>query len=147
MLVQSQCFLTRLHLIDVVLNDNLGNIIWHVPGLQEFFIIFHKWVNEYDPIMKSLVTQLHVGNLVDGSLQHSMVPSLQELSIYLFSVQYTHISFIDSAFVSMVASLKVVVMGVGWTYDLDGEGKNTLNSLENEGLKLHLNTEYGHNRF
>ncbi|PBK72009.1 hypothetical protein ARMSODRAFT_1016995 [Armillaria solidipes] len=156
MLVQSQCFLTKLHLINVVLNDNLANIIQLVPGLQEFVIEFHEWVDEYDPIMESLVTQLSEMDLVDGSLQHSMVPSLQELSIYLYSLQYTHVSFIDSAFVDMVASrvrrppgsqrltrLNLWVMGARWSYDLVREDENALNSLEGEGLELDFSTEDG----
>ncbi|PBK72019.1 hypothetical protein ARMSODRAFT_797730 [Armillaria solidipes] len=149
MLVQSQCFLTRLHLIDVVLNDNLGNIIRLMHGLQEFVIKFYKWEDDYDPIMESLVTQLSEVNLVDGSLQHSIVPSLQELGIYLPSLHYTHVSFIDSAFVGMVASrvrhppdarrlarLHLCVEGAGWTYDLDMEDENALISLKVEGLEL-----------
>ncbi|PBK72015.1 hypothetical protein ARMSODRAFT_954817 [Armillaria solidipes] len=148
MLVQSQCFLTRLHLIDVVLNDDLANIIRLVPGLQDFVIKFHEWEDEYDPIMVSLVTQLSETNLVDGSLQHTTVPSLQELGIYLYSLHYTHVSFIDSTFVDMVASrvrrppdarrlarLDLLVRGSGWSYEIN---EVALNRLRGEGLELHF---------
>ncbi len=148
MLVQSQCFLTRLHLIDVVLNDDLANIIRLVPGLQDFVIKFHEWEEEYDPIMVSLVRQLSETTLVDGSLQHTMVPSLQELGIYLYSLHYIHISFLDFAFVDMVASrvrcrsdarrlarLDLLVRGSGWNYELN---EVALNSLRGEGLELHF---------
>ncbi len=153
MLVQSQCSLTRLHLIDAVLNDSLGNIIRLMPSLEEFVIKFHEWEDEYNPIMVSLVTQLSETTLVDGSLQHTMVPSLQELGIYLYSLQYTDVYFIDSAFVDMVASrvrrppdsrrltrLNLWVMGAGWSYELD---EVALNSLEGEGLRLDFTTEDG----
>ncbi|KAK0237051.1 hypothetical protein EDD85DRAFT_835925 [Armillaria nabsnona] len=156
MLVQSQCFLTRLHLIDAVLNDDLANIIRSMPGLQEFVIEFYEWEDDYDPIMESLVIQLSEVNLVDGSIQHSMVPSLQELGIYLYSLQYTHVYFIDSTFVDMVASrvrrppdarhlarLNLSVMGVRWTYDLVREDENALIRLEGEGLDLDFSTEDG----
>ncbi len=148
MLVQSQCFLTRLHLIDVVLNDDLANIIRLVPGLQDFVIKFHEWEDEYNPIMVSLVRQLSETKLVDGSLQHTMVPSLQELGIYLYSLHYIHISFLDFAFVDMVASrvrrqpdarrlarLDLLVRGSGWSYELN---EVALNSLRGEGLELHF---------
>ncbi|KAK0431931.1 hypothetical protein EV421DRAFT_1925341 [Armillaria borealis] len=153
MLVQSQCFLTRLHLIDVVLNDDLANIIRLVPGLQYLVIKFHEWEDEYDPIMVSLVTQLSETNLVDGSLQHTTVPSLQELGIYLYSLHYTHVSFIDSTFVDMVASrvrcrsdagrlarLDLLVRGSGWSYEIN---EVVLNSLRGEGLELHFSRNDG----
>ncbi|SJL11167.1 uncharacterized protein ARMOST_14570 [Armillaria ostoyae] len=153
MLVQSQCFLTRLHLIDVVLNDDLANIIRLMPGLRDFVIKFHEWEDDYDPIMVSLVTQLSETNLVDGSLQHTTVPSLQELGIYLYSLHYTHVSFIDSTFVDMVASrvrcrsdarrlarLDLLVRGSGWSYEIN---EVALNSLRGEGLELHFSRNDG----
>ncbi len=154
MLLQSQCSLTRLCLIDVVLNDSLVNVLQVMPDLQEFVIKFHEWVDDYDLVMESLVTHLSEGNLVDGSFQHSMVPSLQELGIYLYSVQYTHVYFIDSAFVDMVASrvrcpidvqplsrLNLLVMGAGWTYDLYGDLEVEFKSLESDGLELCFSTD------
>ncbi|SJL11143.1 uncharacterized protein ARMOST_14546 [Armillaria ostoyae] len=149
MLLQSHCFLTRLHLIDVVLNDNFANIIHLIPRLQEFVVEFYEWVAAYNTVMKSLVTQLSEVSLVDGSLQHSAVPSLQKLGVYLHDLLGAHVSFIDSAFVDMIASrvrrpldapclteLGLWVVGTGWTYGLDKEDENVLNSLEGEGLDL-----------
>ncbi|KAK0436672.1 hypothetical protein EV421DRAFT_1979568, partial [Armillaria borealis] len=149
MLLQSHCSLTRLHFVDVVLNDNLANIIRLMPRLQEFVVEFYEWVGAYNTVMKSLVTQLSEVSLVDGSLQHSAVPSLQKLGVYLHDLLGAHVSFIDSAFVDMIASrvrrpldapclteLGLWMNGTGWTYGLDKEDENVLNSLEGEGLDL-----------
>ncbi|KAK0447843.1 uncharacterized protein EV420DRAFT_1647587 [Desarmillaria tabescens] len=151
MLLQSRCSLTQLHLVDVVLDDNLANIIRIMPGLRKFTVEYNEWVDDYDPILQSLVTQLSEVSLVGGSLQHSMVPSLQELGVYLHELRCTHISFINSAFVDMVASrlrhpsdaphlTKVVLLvsGQKWSYDLDKAAKDALNSLKGEGLELVL---------
>ncbi|KAK0436773.1 hypothetical protein EV421DRAFT_1106368 [Armillaria borealis] len=87
MLLKSQCPLTQLHLIDAVLDNNLANIIRLIPSLQEFVVEFYEWVNNYDPIMQSLVTQLSEVSLVNGPSQHCMVPNLQNLVlIYLITI-------------------------------------------------------------
>ncbi|SJL02591.1 uncharacterized protein ARMOST_05922 [Armillaria ostoyae] len=151
MTLVSRCSLTQLHLVDVVLDDNLANIIRIMPGLREFVVEYNKWVDDYDPILQSLVTQLSEVSLVGGSLQHSMVPSLQELYVYLNALWRTHASFINSAFVDMVASrlrhpfdaphltkLGLLVSGRRWSYDLDEAAKDALNSLRGEGLELVL---------
>ncbi|PBK69589.1 hypothetical protein ARMSODRAFT_1084878 [Armillaria solidipes] len=149
MLLQSRCSLSRLCLVDVVLDDHLTNIIRLMPGLQEFMINFNEWVDDYDPIMQSLVTQLSEVSLVDGTRQHSVVPSLQSLHVYLFNVRYSHVSFINSAFVDMVASrlrrpsdaprlteFDLHMSGLGGSSDLDEEAENVLASLKDEGLRL-----------
>ncbi|KAK0436783.1 hypothetical protein EV421DRAFT_1830901 [Armillaria borealis] len=149
MLLQSRCSLSRLCLIDAVLDANLTNIIRLMPSLQEIMINFNEWVDEYDPIMQSLVTQLSEVSLVDGSLQHSVVPSLQSIRVYLFNVRYSHVSFINSAFVDMVASrlrrpsdaprlteFYLHMSGLGGSFDLDEEAENVLASLKDEGLRL-----------
>ncbi|PBK69598.1 hypothetical protein ARMSODRAFT_1018980 [Armillaria solidipes] len=153
MLLKSQCSLTRLHLVDVVLNDNFANIIRIMPGLMELVIECNEWVDDYGPIMQSLVAQLAEVSLVDRSLQHSMVPSLQTIGVHLNALRYTHIVFLNSAFVDMVASrlcrpsdvphltkLQLSVMGRGWSYDLD---EAALNSLKDEGLELELDFRLG----
>ncbi len=86
MLLQSHRSLTRLHLVDVVLNDNLASIICLMPSLQEFVVEFYEWVAAYNPVMKSLVTQLSEVSLIDGSLQYLAVPSLQKLGVYLYDL-------------------------------------------------------------
>ncbi|PBK71991.1 hypothetical protein ARMSODRAFT_1083311 [Armillaria solidipes] len=153
MLLQSQCSLTRLCLVDADLDDNLANVIRLVPRLQEFAIEFYEWVpdiaDNYGAIMQSLVTQLSEVSVVDGSLQHSMVPFLQKLTVDMHTIRYAHVSFINSAFVDMVASrvrrprhiphlteLDLWVMGRGWSYALDKEAKKTLKRLQREGLEL-----------
>ncbi|PBK80633.1 hypothetical protein ARMGADRAFT_1020779 [Armillaria gallica] len=153
MLLQSQCSLTRLRLVDADLDDNLANVLRLVPSLEEFAVEFYEWVpdiaDNYGAIMQSLVTQLSEVSEVDGSLQHSMVPFLQTLTVYLHTIRYAHVSFIDSAFVDMVASrvrrphdiphlteLDLWVMGRGWSYALDKEAKKTLKRLQREGLEL-----------
>ncbi|KAK0190388.1 hypothetical protein F5146DRAFT_1044046 [Armillaria mellea] len=151
MLLVSRCSLTQLRLVDVVLDDNLANIIRIMPGLREFVVEYNKWDDDYDPILQSLVTQLSEVSMVGGSLQHSMVPSLQELCVHVNAVQSMHISFINSAFVDMVASrlrhlsdvphltkLGLRVLGWRWSYDLDEAAKDALNSLREEGLELVL---------
>ncbi|KAK0421602.1 hypothetical protein EV421DRAFT_1747134 [Armillaria borealis] len=140
--------LQRLHLVDVVLNDNFANIIRIMPGLKELVIECNEWVDDYGPIMQSLVAQLAEVSLVDRSLQHSMVLSLQTIGVHLNALWYTHVVFLNSAFVDMVASrlrrlsnvphltkLQLSVMGHGWSYDLD---EAALNSLKDEGLELEL---------
>ncbi len=154
MLLVSRCSLTQLHLLDAILDDNLANIIRIMPGLREFVVEYNEWVNDYDPILQSLVTQLSEVSMVGGSLQHSMVPSLQELHISLNALRRTHISFINSAFVDMVASrlrrpsdaphltkLGLFVSGRRWSYDLDEAAKDALNSLRGEGLELVLDLD------
>ncbi|KAK0447841.1 uncharacterized protein EV420DRAFT_861913 [Desarmillaria tabescens] len=150
MLAQSQCSLTRLCLVDVVLDNNLASIMRLMPGLQEFVVEFFEWVPDvYDPVMLSLVAQMSELSLVDGSRQHSMVPFLQTLGVYLNTIEYTHVSFINSTFVNMVASrlrrpsdaprltkLNLLVNGVGWSYGLDEESENALINLKSEGLEL-----------
>ncbi|PBK85643.1 hypothetical protein ARMGADRAFT_1169400 [Armillaria gallica] len=153
MLLQSQCSLTRLCLVDADLDDNLANIIRLMPRLQEFAIEFYEWVpdiaDNYGPIMQSLVTHLSEVSVVDGSLQHSMVPFLQKFSVHLHTIRYAHVSFINSAFVDMVASrvrrphdiphlteLSLWMMGRGWSYALSTESEETLKRLEDEGLRL-----------
>ncbi|KAK0237269.1 hypothetical protein EDD85DRAFT_605236 [Armillaria nabsnona] len=155
MLLQSQCSLTRLCLVDADLNDNLVNVIRLMPRLQEFAIEFYEWVpdiaDNYGPIMQSLVTHLSEVSVVDGSLQHSMVPFLQKFSVYLHTIRYAHVSFINSAFVDMVASrvrrphdiphlteLNLWVMGRGWSYALSTESEKALKRLEDEGLRLNF---------
>ncbi|KAK0189394.1 hypothetical protein F5146DRAFT_1224520 [Armillaria mellea] len=155
MLLQSQCSLTRLCLVDADLDDNLANIIRLMPRLQELAIEFYEWVpdiaDDYNPIMQSLVTQLSEVSMVDGSLQHSMVPFLQNLTVYLHTIRYAHVSFINSAFVDMVASrlrrphdvphlteLNLWVIGQGWSYALSKESEETLKRLEDEGLRLNF---------
>ncbi len=153
MLLQSQCSLTRLRLVDADLDDNLPNVIRLMPSLQEFAVEFYEWMpdiaDNYGAIMQSLVTQLSEVSVVDGSLQHSMVPFLRKLIVKMYTVRYAHVSFINSAFVDMVASrvrrphdiphlteLHLSVDGLGWSYALDKEAEKTLKSLEGEGLKL-----------
>ncbi len=78
-----------------------------------------------------------------------MVPSLKTISVYLNALRDTHIAFLNSAFVDMVASrvrrpsnashltkLRLLVAGQRWSYDLDEAAKNALHSLKGEGLKL-----------
>ncbi|KAK0499512.1 hypothetical protein EDD18DRAFT_1151490 [Armillaria luteobubalina] len=152
MLLVSRCSLTKLHLVDVVLDDNLANAIRIMPDLREFVVKYDDWGGDYDPILQSLMTQLSAVSLVGRSPQHSMVPSLQSLCVYLDGLWRTHISFINSAFVDMVASrlrhhsdaphltkLDLYVEGKSWTCDLDEAAKDTLNSLRGEGLELVLN--------
>ncbi|KAK0216331.1 hypothetical protein IW262DRAFT_211949 [Armillaria fumosa] len=153
MLLQSQCSLTRLCLVDADLDDNLANVIRLMPELQELAIEFYEWVpdiaDDYDPIMQSLVTQLNEVSVVDGSLQHSMVPFLQKLTVCLHTIWYAHVSFINSAFVDMVAlrlrqphdvphltELNLWVMGRGWSYALSKKSEKALRRLEDEGLML-----------
>ncbi|KAK0447822.1 uncharacterized protein EV420DRAFT_861504 [Desarmillaria tabescens] len=160
MLLRSQCSLTKLHLIDAVLDNNLANIIRLVPSLQEFDIDFYEWMDDYDPIMQSLVTQMSEVRLVDGSPQHSMVPSLQGLCVNLFDVSNRHISFINSAFVDMVASrlhqptdtprlrwLDLRALGHRQSYDIDESGENILESLMDDGLELYLSLHDNDRRF
>ncbi|KAK0494392.1 hypothetical protein EDD18DRAFT_1107415 [Armillaria luteobubalina] len=153
MLLQSQCSLTRLCLVDADLDDNLANVIWLMPELQELAIEFYEWVpdiaDDYDPIMQSLVTQLSQFSVVDGSLQHSVIPFLQKLTVRLHTIRYAHVSFINSAFVDMVAlrlrqphdvphltELNVRVMGRGWSCALSKESEEALKRMEDEGLRL-----------
>ncbi|KAK0476161.1 hypothetical protein IW261DRAFT_1595183 [Armillaria novae-zelandiae] len=154
MLLQSQCHsLTRLRLVDADLDDNLANIIRLVPRLREFTIEFYEWVPEiadnYGAIMQSLVAQLNKVDVVDGSPHHSVVPFLQSFTVDMHTIRYAHVSFINSAFVDMVASrvrrphgiphltrLHLWVMGRGWSYALDEETERTLKSLQGEGLEL-----------
>ncbi|KAK0237037.1 hypothetical protein EDD85DRAFT_596342 [Armillaria nabsnona] len=155
MLVQSQCSLSSLRLVDAVLDDNLVSIIRLTPNLKEFVIEFYEWVpgiaDDYGAVMQSLVTRLSEVSEVDGSLQHSMVPFLQKLTVYLHTIRYAHVSFINYAFVDMVASrvhrphdiphlteLNLWVMGRGWSYALSKESGNTLKCLEDEGLRLNF---------
>ncbi|KAK0436763.1 hypothetical protein EV421DRAFT_1830815 [Armillaria borealis] len=86
MLLQSQCSLSRLHLVDAILDNNLANIIRLTPSLRQFVIDLNGWVEDYDPILHSLVAQMSEVCLVDGSLQHSVVPSLQEFGVSLNGV-------------------------------------------------------------
>ncbi|KAK0447819.1 uncharacterized protein EV420DRAFT_1567773 [Desarmillaria tabescens] len=157
MLVQSRCSLTSLRLVDVVLNNNLVNVIRLMPDLQELVIEFCEWVSDINsPVMQSLVTQMNEVSLVDGLPQHSMVPFLQTLTVYLHTIRYAHVSFINSSFVDMVASrlrrphdvphlteLNLWVMGRGWSYDLDKQGEKALNSLRDEGLELDFSLDDG----
>ncbi len=155
MLLQSQCSLSSLRLVDAVLDDNLVSIIRLTPNLQEFVIEFYEWVpgiaDDYGAVMQSLVTRLSEVSKVDGSLQHSMVPFLQKLTVYLHTIRYAHVSFINYAFVDMVASrvhrphdiphlteLNLWVMGRGWSYALSKESAKTLKCLEDEGLRLNF---------
>ncbi|PBK69593.1 hypothetical protein ARMSODRAFT_957279 [Armillaria solidipes] len=77
----------------------------------------------------------------------SFVTQLSEVSLH--DLLGAHVSFIDSAFVDMIASrvrrpldapclteLGLWMNGTGWTYGLDKEDENVLNSLEGEGLDL-----------
>ncbi|KAK0216174.1 hypothetical protein IW262DRAFT_200989 [Armillaria fumosa] len=153
MLLQSQCSLTRLCLVDADLDNNLVNVIRLIPKLQEFAIEFYEWVPEiadnYGAIMQSLVAQMTKVDVVDGALQHSVVPFLQTFTVDMHTIRYAHVSFINSAFVDMVASrvrrphdiphltnLHLWVMGRGWSYALDQEAEETLKSLQGEGLEL-----------
>ncbi|PBK79597.1 hypothetical protein ARMGADRAFT_1172321 [Armillaria gallica] len=152
LLLRSQCSLTQLHLIDPVLDNNLAHIIRLVPNLQELIIEFYEWVEDYDPVMQSLVTRLSEVSLVGGSLQHCAVPTLQMLGVNLLDFSHTRVSFINSAFVDMVASrlhqpsgvprltkLQLYI-GPGRHY-LDEADKNALMSLRVHGLKLDLNSD------
>ncbi|KAK0475050.1 hypothetical protein EDD18DRAFT_1116176 [Armillaria luteobubalina] len=153
MLLQSQCSLTQLRLVNADLDNNLVNVIHLMPRLWEFAIEFYEWVPEitddYGTIMQSLVAQLSKVEMVDGSLQHSVVPFLQSLTVEMHTIRYAHVSFINSAFVDMVAlrvcrphiiahltNLDLWVMGRGWSYDLDQKAEETLKDLEREGLTL-----------
>ncbi|KAK0447816.1 uncharacterized protein EV420DRAFT_1712690 [Desarmillaria tabescens] len=149
MLLQSQCSLSRLHLIDAILDDNLVNIIQLMPSLQQFVIEVNEWEDEYDPIMRSLVTKMSEIRLLDGSLQHCVVPSLQELEVSLSDIDDTYVSFLDSAFVDMVASrlhgpsdalrltsLRLSMSGCRWAHDLDEVDEDALKNLKHEGLEL-----------
>ncbi|KAK0436691.1 hypothetical protein EV421DRAFT_1103017 [Armillaria borealis] len=152
MLLQSQCSLYRLHLIDAVLDNNLANIIRLMPSLRRLVIELNEWVEDYDPILDSLVAQMSEECLVDGAMQHCVVPSLQELGIYLSNIDDAYISFIGSTFVDMVASrvrrpceaprltkLCLSISGSGWIHDLDEVAENALKSLEHNGLQLTYN--------
>ncbi|KAK0436767.1 hypothetical protein EV421DRAFT_1907826 [Armillaria borealis] len=136
MLLWSQCSRTQLHLVDAVLDNNLANIIRLIPSSQGFVIDFYEWVDGYDPIMQSLVTQLSNVSLVNGSFQHWMVPNLQKLGVNLFDLYHPRVSFINSAFVDMART-----MDGGGTTDLDESATNALKSLRDEGLALDLNPE------
>ncbi|KAK0189548.1 hypothetical protein F5146DRAFT_1051506 [Armillaria mellea] len=152
MLLRSQCSLTGLHLVDAVLDNNLTNIIRLVPSLQEFVINFYEWVDGYDPIMQLLVLHLSNISLVNGSFQYCMVPNLQKLGVNLFDIYHRPVSFINSAFVDMVASrfhrpseaprLKMLELWMeeGW-HDLDESAANALKGLRDEGLELDLNSD------
>ncbi|PBK69579.1 hypothetical protein ARMSODRAFT_1018962 [Armillaria solidipes] len=152
MLLRSQCSLTQLHLIDPVLDNNLANIIRLVPSLQELVIEFYEWVDGYDPIMQSLVTQLSEVSLVNGSFQHCMVPNLQKLGVNLLDLSHPRIYFINSAFVDMVASrlhppsdtqrlTKLQLWMEQGRHDLDEAAKNALMSLRDDGLELDLSSD------
>ncbi|SJL11135.1 uncharacterized protein ARMOST_14538 [Armillaria ostoyae] len=152
MLLRSQCSLTQLHLIDPVLDNNLANIIRLVPSLQELVIEFYEWVDGYDPIMQSLVTQLSEVNLVNGSFQHCTVPNLQKLGVNLLDLSHPRIYFINSAFVHMVTSrlhppsdtprlTKLQLWMEQGRHDLDEAAKNALMSLRDDGLGLGLSSD------
>ncbi|KAK0447848.1 uncharacterized protein EV420DRAFT_1712746 [Desarmillaria tabescens] len=124
----------------------LGMKLPSLKKVTQLVIEFYEWVDDYDPIMQYLVTQM---SEVDGSLKHFVVPSLQDFGVYVHSVDYTNISFINPALVDMVASrlrqpseapcltkLGLWVMGQGWSCDLDETAENALKSLQNEGLEL-----------
>ncbi|KAK0474651.1 hypothetical protein EDD18DRAFT_238543 [Armillaria luteobubalina] len=152
MLLQSQCSLFRLHLIDAVLDDNLADIIRLTPNLQQLDIDLNEWVGDYDLILHNLVEQMSEVCLVDGSIQPRVVPSLQEFSIRLDDVGENFDSFIDPEFADMVAlrlhqppdvphltSIRVSISGTGWIYGLNGlndVGESDLKSLKHEGLEL-----------
>ncbi|KAK0475048.1 hypothetical protein EDD18DRAFT_216903 [Armillaria luteobubalina] len=152
MLLQSQCSLFRLHLIDAVLDDNLADIIRLTPNLQQLDIDLNEWVGDYDLILHNLVEQMSEVCLVDGSIQPRVVPSLQEFSIRLDDVGENFDSFIDPEFADMVAlrlhqppdvphltSIRVSISGTGWIYGLNGlndVGESDLKSLRHEGLEL-----------
>ncbi|KAK0189552.1 hypothetical protein F5146DRAFT_629972 [Armillaria mellea] len=155
MVLRSQCSLTRLCLVDVVLTDSLMNVLQILPGLQKFDLEFNKWEDGYDSVVRLLVTRLNDVTLIDGSVHHSVVPNLQSLGVRLCNLRYSHISFVDSAFVAMVASrlhrpseqhltkLTLWVMGHGWTYGFDREDENVLWSFEDEGLVLDFTLDDG----
>ncbi|PBK69584.1 hypothetical protein ARMSODRAFT_957265 [Armillaria solidipes] len=121
-------------------------------SLQELVIEFYEWVEDYDPIMQSLVTQLSEVSLVNGSFQHCMVPTLHKLGIYLLDFSHPRIYFINSAFVYMVASrlhppsdtqrlTKLRLWMEQGRHDLDEAAKNALMSLRDEGLELGLSSD------
>ncbi|PBK79595.1 hypothetical protein ARMGADRAFT_119585 [Armillaria gallica] len=152
MLLRSQCSLTQLHLVDAVLDNNLANIIRLIPSLQEFVIDFYEWVDDYDRIMQSLATQLSNVGLVNGSFQHCTVPNLQTLGVNLFDIHHRPVSFINSAFIDMVASrlhrpsgaprlTKLELWIVEGRHNLDESAANALKSLRDEGLELDLNPD------
>ncbi len=155
MVLQSQCSLTRLCLVDVVLTDSLVNVLQILPGLQKFNFEFHKWVDEYYSVMRLLVTQLSEVDLIDGSVHHSVVPSLQSLGVRLCGLRCSHVSFVDSAFVNMVAcrlhrpskphltKLTLWVMGWGWTYGFNREDENIPSSFEDKELVLDFSLDDG----
>ncbi|KAK0216181.1 hypothetical protein IW262DRAFT_1464718 [Armillaria fumosa] len=133
----------------LILDDNIAEIIRLTPNLRQLDIDLNEWVEDYDPILHTLVEQMSEVCLVDGSLQSCVVPSLQELSVYLDDVDEDFVPFIDSRFVDMVAlrlhqppdvprltKLTVSISGTGWIYDLDEVAENDLKSLKHEGLEL-----------
>ncbi|KAK0476174.1 hypothetical protein IW261DRAFT_442227 [Armillaria novae-zelandiae] len=149
MLLQSQCSLSRLNLIDAVLDNNLSGIIRLTPNLRQLHIELNGWVEDYDTILYSLVEHMSEVCLVDGSIQPCVVPSLQELIVQVDDVDENFVSFIHSGFVDMVAlrlyrppgvprlaKLMLWISGIGWNYGLDEMAENDLKSLKHEGLEL-----------
>ncbi|PBK79582.1 hypothetical protein ARMGADRAFT_1069364 [Armillaria gallica] len=124
-----------------------------LPSLEDLTLTTEWDLGIREPDNVSLVAQLGEVNLVDGSPQHSMVPSLQTIGVRLNALRYTHVVFLNSAFVDMVASrlcrpsnvphlmkLQLSVMGRGWSYALD---EAALNKLKDEGLELELDFRLG----
>ncbi|KAK0189541.1 hypothetical protein F5146DRAFT_1224633 [Armillaria mellea] len=104
MLLQSQCSLVRLDLIAAVLDNNLANIIQLTPNLRQLTIELNERAEDYNLSLHSLVAAMSEVRLVDGSLQHCVLPFLRELSAWLNDVDERFDSFIDSGFVDMVSS-------------------------------------------
>ncbi|KAK0216156.1 hypothetical protein IW262DRAFT_1398301 [Armillaria fumosa] len=93
MLLPSQYSLTRLCLVDASLDNNLVN--------AGFAIEFYEWVPE---IADNYGAVMHKVDVVDGSLQHSVVPFLQTFTISdMYIIRSDHVSFINSVFVDMVS--------------------------------------------
>ncbi|PBL02764.1 hypothetical protein ARMGADRAFT_271065 [Armillaria gallica] len=150
MLIHSQCSLTRLSLDDIALDENLPVILRLSPQLEEFYIdLRQEWMDEYDPVMRDLVTQMKETIMVEGSPQHCLVPSLQRFTIRLLHVCSVVLSFLDLDFVEMIESrvhgphvaprptkLYLLVLGYMWTSCLDEDDVLALKRLKDKDLDV-----------
>ncbi|KAK0230573.1 hypothetical protein IW262DRAFT_1291662 [Armillaria fumosa] len=103
--VKSALKLRSFSYIDHVLDNNLPVILRLSPQLEEFSIgLFEKWMDEYDPVMRDLVTQMKETIMVEASPRHCLVPSLQQFTIRLLHISSSTLSFLDLNFVEMIAS-------------------------------------------
>ncbi|KAK0499863.1 hypothetical protein EDD18DRAFT_1442485 [Armillaria luteobubalina] len=134
------------HTDSPILDDKLPAILRLSPQLEEFSILLEVWMDEYDLVMRDLVTQMKETIMVEGSPQHCLILSLQQFNIRLLHVFYSTLSFLDLNFVEMIASrvhephvaprladLHIMVPGHRWTSCLD---KDDVLALKDRGLDV-----------